>query len=106
MRATSATSERSKRRVILGGVAILVAGLCVFLLVRHHHVTKLPVVATRSDGGAAIHAPTKPGLPVNGVQLTGVIVDGAGLPVVGATIEAELEKGAPDRALATATADA
>src|SRR5207302_2948954 len=44
-----------------------------------------------------------PGRP-GSVRLTGLVVDGAGLPIVGAEVSAEPEKGAPDRALATSVA--
>jgi hypothetical protein len=62
--------------------------------------------AVRDDGpprdrGAALRAPEGPTLPAvaeDGVRLTGFVVDGAGLPVAGAEVSAEPERGAPDRA--------
>ncbi|HTL35700.1 MAG TPA: carboxypeptidase-like regulatory domain-containing protein, partial [Kofleriaceae bacterium] len=95
-----------KRLVILGGAGLVLIALAVVLIVvfgRKHGATTHPLVV-RNDGGAAIHAPIGPKIPGKGIGLTGVVVDGAGLPVEGATIEAELEKGMPDRALATADA--
>ncbi|HMG23275.1 MAG TPA: hypothetical protein VK607_18200, partial [Kofleriaceae bacterium] len=53
--------------------------------------------------GAALRAPEGPqlsGNADNGVRLTGFVVDGAGLPVAGAEVSAEPERGAVDRALA------
>ena len=41
-----------------------------------------------------------PAALAGGTKLTGFVVDGAGLPVSGAEVIAELEKGAPDKALA------
>ncbi|HMG22456.1 MAG TPA: carboxypeptidase-like regulatory domain-containing protein, partial [Kofleriaceae bacterium] len=55
--------------------------------------------------GAALRAPEGPqlsGSTDNGVRLTGFVVDGAGLPVAGAEVSAEPERGAVDRALAPA----
>jgi protocatechuate 3,4-dioxygenase beta subunit len=57
---------------------------------------------TAGDGGvgkAAIQAPRRPQLPDGGVRLTGTVTDGAGMPVAGALVSAQLEKGLPDRAL-------
>jgi hypothetical protein len=63
-----------------------------------------PAAATPgAPGGAALRAPETPSLPAAsdpGARLTGFVVDGAGLPVAGAEVSAELERGAPDRALA------
>ncbi|HUS28251.1 MAG TPA: carboxypeptidase-like regulatory domain-containing protein, partial [Kofleriaceae bacterium] len=94
-----------KRLVILGAAALVVVTLAVIAIVLFgkKHPASHPL-ALRKDGGAATHAPIGPKLPGTGVALTGVVVDGAGLPVAGATIEAELEKGMQDRALATADA--
>src|SRR5688572_32469155 len=94
-----------KRLVILGAAAIAVISVAVVLIVvfGKKHVPAHPLVE-RKDGGPAIHAPIGPRVPGTGVELSGLVVDGAGLPVAGATIEAELEKGMQDRALATADA--
>ena len=43
--------------------------------------------------------PALPGAAATGVRLTGFVVDGAGLPVPGAEVSAELERGVQDRAL-------
>jgi protocatechuate 3,4-dioxygenase beta subunit len=94
-----------RRLVVLGAAALVVIAVAVVLIVvfAKKHVPAHPL-AVRNDGGAAIHAPIGPKMPVTGVQLTGIVVDGAGLPVAGATIEGEPEKGMQDRALATADA--
>src|SRR3569623_2092303 len=51
-----------------------------------------------------MRAPMMPHLPgmKPGVRITGFVVDGAGLPVSGAVVQADLEQGAVDRALAPA----
>ena len=108
---TALPPPRSLRLPILGGVAIVVI-LAVVVLVargrRHREVATTPEVGSGSS--AAIRAPEGPALPdlpTTGVRLTGFVIDGAGLPVVGAEVSAELEKGAADRALApTPTLDA
>src|SRR5262245_14610948 len=104
--AEAAPAIPRKRLVIVGAAALAAIALAVILIVvfgrRHTPVTH--PLAVRNDGGAATHAPIGPKVPGQGVALTGVVVDGAGLAVEGATIEAELEKGMPDRALATADA--
>ena len=56
----------------------------------------------KKDGGAAVRAPEGPHIPAalaGGTKLTGFVVDGAGAPVAGAEVTAELEKGVPDKAL-------
>jgi protocatechuate 3,4-dioxygenase beta subunit len=58
-------------------------------------------VVKKDAGAAAVRAPAAPVIPAQlagGTKLTGFVVDGAGLPVVGAEVTAELEKGAPDAA--------
>ncbi len=90
-------------------IAILVAiGLVVIIsavLVRRSQRSggvATEAVTSRDGGGGAIRAPEGPTVPgdPSGVRLTGFVFDGAGLPVVGAEVSAELEKGVPDRALA------
>ncbi|MBX3161304.1 MAG: carboxypeptidase regulatory-like domain-containing protein [Deltaproteobacteria bacterium] len=55
-----------------------------------------------SGGAARVSVPEAPKLPgaAHGVRLTGVVVDGAGAPVAGAELSAEMEKGVIDAALA------
>ncbi|HEU4732131.1 MAG TPA: carboxypeptidase-like regulatory domain-containing protein [Kofleriaceae bacterium] len=84
------------------GVAVAVVAIAI---TRRTRAVGPAATAVRHDGGAAIRAPEGPSLPgaaATGVRLTGFVVDGAGLPVVGAEVSAELERGAPDRALAPA----
>ncbi|HET7500954.1 MAG TPA: carboxypeptidase-like regulatory domain-containing protein [Kofleriaceae bacterium] len=84
------------------GLAV-VAGVAAIAIRSRSRVAGPAATAVRHDGGAAIRAPEGPNLPgaaPTGVRLTGFVVDGAGLPVVGAEVSAELERGAPDRALA------
>jgi protocatechuate 3,4-dioxygenase beta subunit len=81
---------------------LLVLVLAVVMRGRHGstHGTA-PVV--KKDGGAAVRAPQGPTIPAalaGGTKLTGFVVDGAGVPVAGAEVTAELEKGVPDKALA------
>ncbi len=92
-----------RRIVILAAGAAVVAALVLVVLLRGHHVRggTAPTVA-KKDGGAAVRAPAAPAIPAElkgGTKLTGFVVDGAGLPVANAEVTAELEKGAPDRAL-------
>lgn len=84
-------SRRRKVRFALGGVAAaLLATLAIILASRHTPHGR--GVQGRGDGGAAIHAPQSPQLPPGqGVRLAGVVVDGAGIPVAGADLTAELE---------------
>jgi hypothetical protein len=80
-----------------------IAVAAIGLLARRPHAPA-PVVASPARGsGAALRAPEDPQLqpPADtGVRLTGFVVDGAGLPVAGAEVSAEPERGAVDRALA------
>ena len=56
------------------------------------------------SAGPALRATLAPRLPGgrDGSRLTGFVVDGVGSPVAGADVSAELERGAPDHALAPA----
>ena len=100
------TSSRQLRPAVRISIllAIGAAVIIVAVLLRRTQRTEVGTVpiATRDAGGAAIRAPEGPTIPgdPSGVRLTGFVIDGAGLPVVGAEVTAELEKGAPDRALA------
>lgn len=83
-------------------MAVTVAAIAV---AKRPHALAPAQPTVRHDGGAAIRAPEGPhipGAPSTGVRLTGFVVDGAGSPVTGAEVSAELERGAPDRALAPA----
>ena len=96
---------RRRRWLALGGAAVGAAIVVLAIVVatrRHAHAPEDPNVPLA--GGAALRAPALPTLPgqATGVRLTGFVVDGAGLPVAGAEVSAELERGAPDRALAPA----
>jgi hypothetical protein len=96
---------RSWRRVILGAGVAAVGLVALVVLARRPHAPA-PVAAPPARGsGAALRAPEGPQLapPADtGVRLTGFVVDGAGLPVAGAEVSAEPERGAADRALAPA----
>lgn len=98
---------RAPRLAILGGIAAVVIALAIVLVARTPRPSPLAVVAQR-DGGAAVRAPQGPGLPgvPDGPKLSGVVVDGAGIPVAGAEVTAEPEQGFVDRALAGAPRDA
>ena len=84
------------------GTAVIGGALLVRRSQRRAEIAIAPIVGR--DGGAAIRAPEGPSVPGDpaGVRLTGFVIDGAGAPVVGAEVTAELEKGAVDRALAPA----
>ncbi len=100
-------APRWRRIALLGTVAAVVLALVLVLTLRnrHHPIDVSTGSGSRRDGGAAIHAPNNPRLPPGqGVKLTGLVVDGAGAPVAGAVLTAELEQGAPDRALARSLA--
>jgi len=94
--------RRSRRRlVILGVVGAIVVTLAIVLGVssRRGSGSNLGSGSGSSGGGggAAIRSPFGPGLgsgsDADGVALTGFVVDGAGLPVAGAEVSAELEVG-------------
>ena len=103
---TAIASGRGRRIAALGAVAIVVVVGAILLVVRGRH--RAADGGTGSDGsgsgsGVAVRAPEGPTLPppsTSGVRLAGFVLDGAGLPVVGAEVSAELEKGAADKALA------
>jgi uncharacterized GH25 family protein len=102
-RASSARRRRMRLAAAIGVVAVLAAAVLV--------IAKRPPAARPAEPGArgraAIRAPEGPQLPgtsATGVRLTGFVVDGAGLPVAGAEVSAEPERGAPDRALVPRTA--
>ncbi|MBL0213172.1 MAG: carboxypeptidase regulatory-like domain-containing protein [Myxococcales bacterium] len=101
---TAVRSRRGVRIAVLAGVAVLViVGAVLVAKGRHRAATAVVADDKHDGGGAAIRAPEGPGLPglpATGVRLTGFVIDGAGLPVAGAEVSAELEKGAADRALA------
>jgi hypothetical protein len=88
-------------------IAVLAALACaalvaLFMFALPRDVPRPAVVAGGGDAGPAIHAPELPRIPAGqGSKLTGLVVDGAGAPVAGAVLTAELERGAPDRALST-----
>lgn len=85
---------------IAGAAACFAIVVVLFLRASPHSVEHAP---TRGSGSAAPLGPVakRPSLPGSrdGTHLTGFVVDGAGLPVVGAEVTAELERGGQDRAL-------
>ena len=83
------------------GAGLLVVAIVLFFVTRHRRAG-VAQGGGSAVGSGAMHAPRMPKLPGQkpGVRITGFVVDGAGLPVSGATVSAELEKGAADRALA------
>jgi len=104
----AARSRRVRLAVLsLGGIVAITLAIVVARSGRHAVEPGLPALF-KDAGGAAIRAPAGPQLPGDpsrGVRLTGFVVDGANAPVVGAEVSAELERGAPDRALATTPPD-
>jgi len=105
----AADSPRSPARSRAVGLAALIGcvvmlAAVVFVSVRGPHRSRPAPSSTSPQGGAALRAPGGPSLPgaaATGARLTGFVVDGAGLPVVGAEVSAEPERGAQDRALAS-----
>ncbi|HEY4178442.1 MAG TPA: carboxypeptidase-like regulatory domain-containing protein [Kofleriaceae bacterium] len=101
-------------RIALLGVAAVAAIVALLVVATREPWTPSVGVASGSavglgSGKAAIHAPPTPQVPggdPTGVRLTGFVVDGAGQPVVGAEVTAEMEKGAADPALAGAPSEA
>ena len=101
--ARSSVRRRRVRLAALAGIAAVVAAAVLVIALRPHGLRPSGPGARRDGGAAAFRAPEGPQLPgtaTSGVRLTGFVVDGAGLPVAGAEVSAELERGAPDRALA------
>ena len=100
--AAGAGGRRGRGRIgalIAVGAAVVIAVIA--LAVARRPPPSTPTGPAKPPGGAAIRAPEGPqlpGAPATGVRLTGSVVDGAGLPVAGAEVSAELERGAPDRA--------
>ncbi len=100
---TAVASRSSVRLAVLAGIAVVAVVGAVLIVrgVRRGQGAMDPL--ENGDGGAAIRAPGAPELaaePTHGVRLTGFVIDGAGIPVPGAEVSAELENGTPDRALA------
>src|SRR4051812_2832516 len=94
---------------ILGAGAAVVVALVLIIALRGHHGAGGTAPVVKHAGGAAVRAPEGPHVPAalaGGTKLTGFVVDGAGLPVAGAEGTAELEKGAPDKALTGSAAPA
>src|SRR5206468_8218498 len=83
------------RRWISVTVIVAVTAMTAALIERMQGPAAAPR-SPRSDGGPSIRAPRGPELPENasdGVRLIGVVVDGAGAAVGGASVSAELELG-------------
>jgi hypothetical protein len=101
----AAPAARGRRRA--AALIALAAGAAVVIAVVVLVAGKRPPMASSREPatmGSAMSRPSSgpqlPGAAATGVRLTGAVVDGAGLPVSGAEVSAELERGAPDRALA------
>jgi len=97
------TSRQNVARTAAAAALACAALVAVFMLAIPAHGPEAHVpTSAASDGGAATHAEQTPRLPAGqGSKLSGVVVDGAGMPVAGAVLTAELEHGAPDPALST-----
>jgi len=96
-----ARGRRGALLVAAGVTAIAAVGMVV--LARRPDAPVHGPAAPARGSGAALRAPENPQLapPADtGVRLTGFVVDGAGLPVAGAEVSAEPERGPADRALA------
>lgn len=95
-------AARRRRAILIAAAALVAIGVAIVALTRRH--PQVAPAAGSGSAGAALRAPIPPALPggSEGARLSGFVVDGAGLPVAGAEVSAELERGAPDRALAPA----
>ena len=83
------------------GIALIAVAVAVLALARHPDVAPAPKVASDKR---VVRKPHGPGVVVLGPKLTGFVVDGAGLPVAGADVTAELEKDRKDAAPIDVTA--
>ena len=95
--------RRAVRIAVLSGIAVVVIIGAVLIARGRHRRAGAVAPLDKRDGGAAIRAPGGPVLPAeptSGVRISGFVIDGAGIPVVGAEVSAELENGAADRAFA------
>ncbi|HEY0252164.1 MAG TPA: carboxypeptidase-like regulatory domain-containing protein, partial [Kofleriaceae bacterium] len=88
--------------IAIGGALVCVVLVVVLALTRHREVTSVGAGSAATGSAGVLRVPPRPSLPGSrdGSHLTGFVVDGAGLPVAGAEVSAELEKGGQDRALA------
>jgi hypothetical protein len=102
------TRVRKLRIPLLAILAIAIASTAIWLARTPASQVGMPALPSTGTGGAAIRSPAGPTVPsdATGVRISGIVVDGAGVPVTGAEVSAELERGAPDQALATAATDA
>src|SRR3569833_2907867 len=97
--------KQRPRRIAIGvGAGQHVVAIVAFVATRHRHRGVVGDGSGSAKGSGAMRAPMMPHLPgmKPGVRITGFVVDGAGLPVSGAVVQADLEQGAVDRALAPA----
>jgi len=96
------------RTAVLGAVAVVVlviGAIVAYERTRRDGGTGTGSNAATGDAGMVKRAPVRPQLPpgVQGVKLSGLVVDGSGAPVAGALLSVQLERGAPDRSLAITT---
>jgi protocatechuate 3,4-dioxygenase beta subunit len=96
---------RQVRVPALAALAVAIVVVAIWLVGRGDKPFVDPTKKPSGGSGAAIRAPEGPGVPVDpsGVRISGTVIDGAGAPVTGAEVSAELELGTPDKALATTT---
>jgi hypothetical protein len=81
------------RNAILATIGCAVAAVIVLLAVyQRPSRPRLPIVAAGDAGAMALRAPQQPQLPDHGERLAGIVVDGAGAPVEGASLSAELDE--------------
>ena len=96
-----ATKPRRRSRSVALFAAALMAGLgALWIATRHAGDGGSSTEDLGGSGRGAIRVPDRPSLAAHpgGVHLIGFVVDGAGLPVAGAEVSAELERGTRDRA--------
>ena len=102
-----ATEAARRTRIVRIGIlafvlAVVVASIVIGIVRTTHPRIR---IAPRDAGTGALHAPKPPQLPAAGTRLAGMVVDGAGVPVAGAQVIADVEAGVVDRALAAAPRD-
>jgi hypothetical protein len=106
--AAGPSTRRVRRRRLAALAAVLAAAAGAVVAVRVASAPRGPGspsgAAAPAPPRAAIEAPAGPALPPGpaGLRLSGLVIDGAGAPVLGAEVSAEPERGAVEPALATA----
>ena len=104
----SPRSLRGYRVPALALVAAIVVAVAIWVIGRGPGSARDPRITGSGGSSAAVRAPDGPRVPIDptGVRISGFVIDGAGAPVSGAEVTAELERGAPDKSLSITPAHA